>query len=100
MKPNDLDMNKLKVFCSVVRHGGYAGASRELHLSRSAISQAISKFEESLELKLFNRVGTRIIVTPKAQNFYKDAIQYQAQIEKSMHVLAERSPIEIGVLRA
>lgn len=55
------------VFSSVVRNGGYRAASEEMHLTRSAISQAVTSLEENLGYRLFHRVGRKLVPTEKAR---------------------------------
>lgn len=55
------------VFSSVIRNGGYRAASEEMHLTRSAISQAVTSLEENLGYRLFHRVGRKLVPTEKAR---------------------------------
>ncbi|HEX4924732.1 MAG TPA: LysR family transcriptional regulator [Bdellovibrionales bacterium] len=99
MKLNNLDLNKLNVFCSVVRHRGYRGASEELSLTRSAISQAVKSFEHSLGISLFERAGQRLLVTKEAQRFYDEVTRYQASLHESVRRLTDQPREPEGVLR-
>lgn len=66
-----LDLNLVRVFVAVYRHSSYTLAARELNLTQPAISQAIRRFEESLDSKLFINEGRRIIPTPNAMRLIK-----------------------------
>jgi DNA-binding transcriptional LysR family regulator len=99
MKLNGLDLNKLNVFCSVVRHKGYKGASEELNLTRSAISQAITSFEGTLGQTLFHRMGNKVVPTEKAIRFYTEVLQYQNNLQTTFSdLLSENSQVE-GLLK-
>jgi DNA-binding transcriptional LysR family regulator len=87
MKMNSLDLNKLKIFSSVVRNGGYKGASEELNLTRSAISQAITQLESSIGLKLFLRFGNQMHLTDEAQKFHSDLERYNRSLIASLEKL-------------
>jgi LysR family positive regulator for ilvC len=55
-----VDFNKLNVFCQVIESGNYQRASEALHVTPSALSQAITGLEHSLGLALFERHGKRL----------------------------------------
>lgn len=99
MKLNDIDLNKIHVFCSVVRNHGYRGASEELHLTRSALSQAIGNLETGLGVPLFQRVGRRLVPTPAALQFYNEVRGYQDRLQDSVATLIGAEGRAEGVLR-
>jgi DNA-binding transcriptional LysR family regulator len=99
VKLNTLDLNKLNVFCAVVRNGGYRGASEELNLTRSAISQAIKNFENTLGLTLFNRVGTKLVITQEARRFYQEIQDYQNNLQNSLSRLTDQPKGIEGLVR-
>ncbi len=63
MISNDLNLNRLWIFASVYRNKSMTLAARELHLTQSGISQHMKSLEESLGLKLFDRVQQRLVPT-------------------------------------
>jgi DNA-binding transcriptional LysR family regulator len=99
MKLNGIDLNKLVVFGSVARHGGYRGASEELSLTRSAISQAITGLEDSLGKKLFIRVGSRLRLTESAQDLNLELTRYHLQIQSALAQFTKKSSAVEGQLR-
>lgn len=99
MKLNGFDLNKLVVFGSVARHGGYRGASEELNLTRSAISQAITGLEDSLGKKLFNRVGSRLQLTESAQGLNQELSRYHLQIQAALAQFTQKTSKVEGQLR-
>lgn len=99
MKLNDLDLNKLVIFGSVARHGGYRGASEELNLTRSAISQAITNLEDILGKKLFNRVGARLQLTESAQNLSQDLSKHHRDIQLALATFTKKDGKVDGQLR-
>ena len=99
MKLNGLDLNKIHVFFSVVKHEGYRGASEELQLTRSALSQSIAALESALGVSLFQRVGRRLVPTPAALRFYEDVTVYQARLQDSLTTLVGQEGRAEGVLR-
>lgn len=55
------------------RHGTVWQAADELNLTRSAVSHQLRILERELGFRMFNRVGTRIELTPQGQAYAADA---------------------------
>ncbi|MCX8281962.1 LysR family transcriptional regulator [Phyllobacterium sp. 0TCS1.6C] len=58
MQPNPT-LDQLNVFAAIADAGSFSAAARRLNRSQSVISYAIANLEAQLELKLFERSGTR-----------------------------------------
>jgi DNA-binding transcriptional LysR family regulator len=69
------------MFCAVARSGSLVAASRELHLTPSAISHGLKNLETDLGCRLFERVGKRILLNHAGE-------QLLAQIAKPLRDLA------------
>lgn len=52
-------LDQLQVFAAVVEEGGFSAAARRLNRAQSVISYAIANLETQLEVRLFERNGTR-----------------------------------------
>jgi DNA-binding transcriptional LysR family regulator len=55
-----MDLHYLKIFDTVASLKSFTKASEQLHISQSALSIQMKRFEAGLGLKLFDRVGNRI----------------------------------------
>ncbi len=64
-----MDLEKLKVFYQVAKHGSISGAALNLKIAQSAISRSISLLEEDLNTQLFIRPGGAkgVILTDSGQ---------------------------------
>lgn len=62
----------LRALESFLRHGAVWKAAEELHLTRSAVSHQLRLLERDLGFALFNRVGTRIVLTSSGRAYAKD----------------------------
>ena len=62
-----LDLSQLEAFVSVATLGGFTNASRELHRSQPAISRRVSALEKQLGVRLLERRGRTLNVTPEGQ---------------------------------
>jgi LysR family transcriptional activator of nhaA len=58
-----LNYHHLLYFWTVAKEGGIAPAAKALHLAQPTISGQVKSLEESLDLKLFHRVGRRLQLT-------------------------------------
>jgi DNA-binding transcriptional LysR family regulator len=54
---------RLQTFISVVNKGSISEAARHLHIAQPALSRHISDLEREFGLKLFDRVGRRLLLT-------------------------------------
>lgn len=51
------NIRHLHAFCEIAKHGGISAASKSVHLSQPAITQAIAKLESQLGVRLFDRLA-------------------------------------------
>lgn len=63
MELDRIDLNKLYTFFAIAERGGVAAAARRLGRTPSAVSQSLSALEGSLDVRLFDRVGRRLVLT-------------------------------------
>jgi len=56
-------LNALRAFEAAARHGGFVGASEELHVTRGAISHQVKLLEDTLGAQLFLRNGKGVELT-------------------------------------
>ncbi len=60
-------ISALRALEAAARHLSYTKAAQELHITQSAVSHQIRHAEELWGLKLFERRGRRVILTPNGQ---------------------------------
>lgn len=72
-----MDTRLLKIFRAIAQHGGMTEASRQLHLTASALSHGLKALETELGARLFDRVGRRLLLNQAGE-------QLLAQIEEPL----------------
>jgi len=70
-----MDIHQLKIFVSVYRSKSFTKASQEQHISQPTISEHIKNLENSLDCRLFDRLGRSIMPTAEADVLYPKALQ-------------------------
>ncbi|MFT6758429.1 MAG: DNA-binding transcriptional LysR family regulator [Chitinophagales bacterium] len=67
MARNPITIEVLETLDAIDRRGSFAKAAEELNKATSAISYAVQKLEEQLDIALFQRQGRRSVLTPAGQ---------------------------------
>lgn len=68
---DSLDLSLYRTFYLVANHGNISKAAKELYVSQPAISKAIQKLEDSLNIQLFTRTSRGVILTGEGEVLYK-----------------------------
>jgi Transcriptional regulator len=81
---------RLKVFYSVAQNLSYTKASQELYISQPAVSKHIKELETKYKVRLFERLGGKIMLTPEGELLLKHAekiLQAYKDLEYEMNLL-------------
>ena len=70
---NWLNYHHLYYFYQIAKETSIANASKKLKTTQSSLSSQLKTLEESLGIKLFDRVGRKLVLTDKGQMVYKKA---------------------------
>lgn len=65
------NLNLYYIFFTVANHSNISSAAKELYISQPAISKAISKLEQNLNVTLFNRSSRGVSLTMEGQILYE-----------------------------
>lgn len=90
---------RLKVFQCVAKHLSFTKAAKELFISQAAVSKNIQELENYYEVKLFERMGGKIELTPAGVEFLElvnEILSKYGNLLFRMHQLSDKST---GILR-
>ena len=66
-----MDLNRLRGFHAVVRHGGFTAAARRLHLSQPSVSVQVKNLENELGVQLLERSSRHVAMTKDGEVLYQ-----------------------------
>lgn len=97
-----MDLRQLRVFLEVAQQGNFTRAAERLHIVQPAVSIAIRKLEEELELTLLNRQEKRVSLTAEGENLLAHAERILEQCAAAEAEMAElrgltRGEVRIGI---
>ena len=67
-----MDLKRTRTFVTVAELGTVSKAAQHLRIAQPALSRQISEFEHELGIKLFDRVGRRLILTGEGEQLLSD----------------------------
>lgn len=80
----------LKYFVDVVKTGSFGDSAKQNHVSQSAISQAITKLEESLQCQLFIHQRGHCKVTEKGMQLFEESSELFQKLQKIENNITEK----------
>ena len=84
-----MNLQQLEYFKVIAETKNFTEASNILSVTQPALSKAISKLEEELDVKLFQREGRNIKITKFGEAFLKYAKEALNEIERGKLKLKE-----------
>lgn len=97
--PRHLKMGELRVFVAVLEHRSFRKAAAVLHLSQPAITKAIAGLEQTLGVRLFDRIANGVEPTVHGRSFAPRAAAIFDELRRAAQDLALLSSGAVGSLR-
>ncbi|GAA1559339.1 LysR family transcriptional regulator [Kribbella sancticallisti] len=94
-----LNLVHLKVLAAVARHGSVTEAARELHYSQPSVSHHLSRLEATTGVKLLQRVGRGIRLTPEGRLLANRAAEILGRVDAATNELAAQVGLQAGRVR-
>lgn len=98
-----MTLTELRYLVAVARELHFGRAAEACHVSQPTLSVAIKKLEEELDVKIFERGGNEVSVTPLGQDIVRQA-QVVIEEANSIREIAKRGrdplagPLRLGVI--
>ena len=93
-----MDFRSLNTFIHVAELGSFSRAAEKLGYSQPTVSVHIRHLEDTLDTKLFDRIGHAVRLTDKGRDLLPHAQQI-CQMYQQMHLAADRTSSVSGVIR-
>ena len=95
----NVSIRQLRIFVAAARHGSFARAAEEMHISPPAVSMQISDLESSVGLPLFDRVGRAASLTMTGEYFLVHARRILGSLREAEDTIARFRGLKGGTLR-
>jgi LysR family nitrogen assimilation transcriptional regulator len=94
-----MDLRHLRTFVTVTELGTVSKAAARLHVAQPALSRQIASLEDELGVRLFDRVGRRLLLTTEGEELLSDC----RDLLSGARALGERAQMlrrgDVGILR-
>ena len=89
----NINLHQLATFQTVAKYCSYVRAAEELHFSQPAVSAQIRQLEESMGIKLFDKIGRKTHLTQAGEELYLYSQKIFTLIDETIETMeALRSP--------
>jgi DNA-binding transcriptional LysR family regulator len=94
-----LNLVHLNVLAAVARHGSVTEAAKELHYSQPSVSHHLSRLEAATGVKLVQRIGRGIRLTPEGRLLANRASEIIGRVDSATNELAAQVGLQTGRVR-
>ncbi|HML77527.1 LysR family transcriptional regulator [Geobacter sulfurreducens] len=94
-----MDIRQLQFFVAIVRHGSFTRAAERLRVAQPAVSMAMKRLEEELDLVLFNRQERKVSLTAEGEIFLRHAEKILEEVTSTEAEMEELRGLAKGEVR-
>ena len=94
-----MDLRRLKTFVTVAELGTVSKAAVHLRIGQPALSRQISDLQQELDLRLFDRVGRRLVLTTQGEQLLVDCRRVLTDLTAVRERASELRRGDSGVLK-
>ena len=95
---HNINLHQLATFQVVAKHCSYIRAAEELHFSQPAVSAQIHQLEDSLGVKLFDKIGRRTHLTNAGEELYLYSQKIFSLIDETVETMGALASPDSGRL--
>ena len=95
---HNINLHQLATFQVVAKHCSYIRAAEELHFSQPAVSAQIRQLEDSLGVKLFDKIGRRTHLTKAGEELYLYSQKIFSLIDETVETMKALASPDSGRL--
>lgn len=92
-------LEDLRLFCVVARNSSFAETSRELGISKAAVSKRIALLEASIDEKLFHRTTRKVLLTAQGEIVHQWAQRILEDVDLMGEAISREKAAPSGLLR-
>ena len=86
-----MDTQTLNAFIAVVEYGSFSEAAVHLHITQPAVSKRIKTLEESLNARLFDRIGREVVLTEAGKALLPSAEGILRELKEAKQIVTNLS---------
>lgn len=94
-----MTLRSLEVFLTVVECGSMRAAAEQLYISQPSVSGVVADLEEEFGVRLFERLGKRLYITPEGEQlagYAQRMLSLNGEICRQMRTSSSQMPLRIG----
>lgn len=94
-----MNLHQLRVFCEVAEASNFSAAAEKLHLTQPAVTLQIKNLEDYYDLKFFERIGKKVLLTEEGKVLFDIATQILNLSRQAEETIADLKELSRGTLR-
>ncbi len=94
-----MNLHQLWIFCEVAEASNFSTAAEKLHLTQPAVTMQIKNLEDFYEMKFFERIGKKVLLTDEGKVLFDLATQILTLSRGAEEALADLKGLSRGTLR-